>query len=180
MKKLVCLLVVLAMASSASAVIVAAYEFDGNFDDSSGFGTPAPATQGGSSINVNYDDAGVVSDSERGNVLSLANGASLKIGPRNNSHGNVGHAEKLDFVNNGSGGNYTMGAWVKTSTMSSSVSYVVALGQASGARLGLLSEDGQTAGIRGVWTTLNPSGGIAHTQKTQQVADFEWNHLAVT
>ncbi len=182
MKKLVCLLVVLAMASNASAIIVAGYDFEGNFDDVSGFGLAAPATQAGSTF-FSYDDAGIVNDIDRGSVLSLANGASLKIGPRHNAHSNndPSHVEKLDWTQNGAvNGAYSMGAWIKTSTMGSSVNYVIAVGQGTGARMGQLGEDGNTAGFRGAWTSLNTSTGKKHSQKSQQTADFEWHHLAVT
>ncbi len=150
------LLLIACLAGNASAVIVAAYDFEGNFNDVSGYGTPANATQAGTL--VGGDLAQIVNDSVRGDVLSLANGAALKIGPRNNSHGNAGHPEKLDFVNAaGYTGAYSMGAWIKTSTMGD-LNYVIALGQGSGARMGQLGEDGQTAGVRGAWTTLNTSG----------------------
>jgi hypothetical protein len=77
MKRLLVLVSCLGLATAANAGVIALYEFEGNFSDSSGSATTYDGTPVGS--------PGLIVDGERGNVLSVSPGNQVDCGVVTNS-----------------------------------------------------------------------------------------------
>ncbi len=170
MKKLVCLLVVLAFAGSASAVIVGAWEFEGNFNDTSGYGTPANAFMEDPLIGT----ATVVVDIERGNVLSLDGGANLVVSEYDTTNVYAG-TEKLRNFN----GAFTLAAWFQNTMADQTTMTHIVSADDQGPRLSL-------AGGKSIYTTIDTTTGAGplvnsshHTNHLDAQDNPVWTHVAI-
>ena len=141
-----------ATSESADPNLLAFWEFEGNYNDTSGYGSPADGAALG--------DAVIVSDPERGSVLN--------VGASGGGSVNCGNPAKLNFRDP-----FTIAAWIKTTDADGIYSSIATKGEYGAYRIGLSTSDR-------TYTYLETNGGsnTATINGGSMLNDGQWHHVA--